>query len=77
MTKVTKQAIYELAMQVKRDLGHLADSLGEVKTEMQALRGHLVAIQQDIHSIYTTLARHEVRLDRIERRLELVGPVTP
>lgn len=77
MANVTKQAVYELAMQVKRDLGHLADSLGEVKSEMQALRGHLLATQKDVHNIYTTLARHEVYLDRLERRLGLAEPATP
>jgi hypothetical protein len=31
----------------------------------------MVAMQQDIQNIYTTLTRHETRLDRIERRLEI------
>jgi hypothetical protein len=31
----------------------------------------LVAISQDVNNIYGMLGRHEERLDRIERRLEL------
>jgi hypothetical protein len=31
----------------------------------------MVAMQQDIQNIYTTLTRHESRLDRIERWLEI------
>jgi hypothetical protein len=38
---------------------------------LNVLRGHIVGIQSDIHNIYGILARHEERLDRIDRRLEL------
>jgi hypothetical protein len=31
----------------------------------------MIAIQSDIHNIYGVLGRHDERLDRIERRLEL------
>jgi hypothetical protein len=31
----------------------------------------MVSLHQDILNINTTLARHELRLDRIENRLEL------
>ena len=40
---------------------------------MQAFRGH-ISLQQDVHNIYAILARHDTRLDRIERRLELAEP---
>ncbi len=45
--------------------------IDELKHEMQAFRTHLIGIQQDIIGIHSILARHEQRLDRIERRLEL------
>lgn len=35
------------------------------------MRGTMVSMQQDIHNIYGILSRHEMRLDRIENRLEL------
>jgi len=37
---------------------------------------HMVGLQQDSQNIYATLTRHETRLDRIERRLE-VSEVAP
>ena len=40
---------------------------------MIARRSHVHAIQQDVNNIYGILARHDARLDRIERRLDLVG----
>jgi hypothetical protein len=45
--------------------------MDEVKAELQALRNHSMAIQQDTSNIYTMLGRHENRLDRIDRRLEI------
>ena len=43
----------------------------ELKAELQAVRIHSIATQQDIQNIYATLARQEGRVERIERRLEL------
>jgi hypothetical protein len=31
----------------------------------------MVALQRDVQNIYPMLTRHETRLDRIERRLEI------
>jgi hypothetical protein len=31
----------------------------------------MVGMQQDVQNIYATPTRHETRLDRIERRLEI------
>jgi chromosome segregation ATPase len=49
--------------------------IDELKAEMQAFRGHMISLQQDVHNIYAILGRHEARLERIERRLDLVEPV--
>jgi hypothetical protein len=43
----------------------------EIKSEMNALRGHQVSMQQDTHNIYGILGRFDFRLEQIERRLEL------
>lgn len=68
--------MFEVLKQVRDRQTSMDLRIDELKGEMQAFRGHLVAVQQDIHNIYTTLARHEVRLDRIDRRLELVEPAS-
>ncbi len=49
--------------------------IDELKAEMQAFRGHMISLQQDVHNIYAVLARHDSRLERIERRLEIADPV--
>ena len=45
--------------------------VAEIKAELNGVRGHMISIQGDIHNIYGIPSRHDERLDRIERRLEL------
>jgi hypothetical protein len=74
MAEVSSDLVYEILKQIQADTAVLKLGQIEIKGELQAVRGHMLAMQQDIHNIYTTLARHDMRLDRIERRLELVEP---
>jgi hypothetical protein len=46
-------------------------AVGEVKSEITAMRGYIYGIQGDVSNIYTKLARHDVQLERIESRLDL------
>ena len=72
MAEVTNELIYEVLKQVQSDIAALLkESLRESNAALNAIRIHMVAMQQDIQNIYTTLTRHETRLDRIERRLEI------
>ena len=74
MVEVSNDLIYEVLKQIQERLGNVDSKVTELKAEMQAFRGHLVSLQQDVHNIYTILDRHDARLDRIERRLQLVEP---
>ncbi|PYE44661.1 hypothetical protein DFI02_10296 [Rhizobium sp. PP-F2F-G20b] len=71
MAEVTNEPMYELLKRFHQRFDKLDLSIGELKSEMQSMRGTLVSVQQDIHNIYGVLGRHETRLDRIENRLEL------
>jgi len=71
MAEANYELIYEILKTLKRDFGEMRSSVGEVKTELNAIRGHMVSLQQDVHNIYGILGRHDLRLERIERRLEL------
>ena len=71
MAEVTNELLYEILKAVQASVRKVEDGLSEVKQELIAIRGTMVSMQQDINNIYGILARHEVRLDRIERRLEL------
>lgn len=71
MAEVTSELMYELMKRIHADLGDLKLGQRELKAEINAMRGTMVSLHQDILNINTTLARHELRLDRIENRLEL------
>ena len=71
MAEVSNELIYEILKAMQADIRLLKDGQGEIKQELIAVRGTMVSMQQDINNIYGILARHDERLDRIERRLEL------
>ena len=71
MAEVSNELIYETLKAMQADIRLLEHGQGEIKQELIAVRGTMVSMQQDINNIYGILARHDERLDRIERRLEL------
>jgi hypothetical protein len=71
MAEVTNDLIYEILKGLQHDIRLLKDGQGEIKQELISMRGHMISIQSDISNIYGILARHDDRLDRIDRRLEL------
>lgn len=77
MTDVTMERIFEVLQSIRDGAARIDHKTDEIKAELQAMRGHMIALQTDVHNIYVTLDRHETRLDRIERRLELSSPALP
>ena len=71
MAEITNELIYEVLRQIQDRMSSFEKKLDEVKNELQALRIHSLAMQQDIQNIYSISARHDARLERIERRLEI------
>ena len=71
MPDATNDLIVEILRSLQQDVRLLKDGQSEIKQELISIRGTMVSMQQDINNIYGILARHEERLDRIERRLEL------
>jgi len=76
MVEVTNELMYEGLNQIQTDIAALKDGQRETNSALNAIRLHFVGLQQDIGNIYVTLTRHEARLDRIERRLELAEAPT-
>ena len=74
MAEVTNELIYEVLKSVQSRLDRMDGTLGEVKTELQAVRSHMVGVQQDVANIYSKLGDHDDRLARIETRLGLLEP---
>jgi len=76
MAEVTNELIYEVLKNLRNRMSRVEDSPSEVRREVQAIRGHMLAHQTDLSNIYTVLARHDVRLEHIERRLDIVDEPT-
>jgi predicted nucleic acid-binding Zn-ribbon protein len=68
--------MYEVLKQMQTDMSALKEGQRETNAALNAIRIHMVGMQQDIQNIYATLTRHETRLDRIERRLEIAEVAT-
>ena len=71
MADVSNELLYEILRPMQRERFEVKNSVGEVKLELSAVRGHFISMQQDVHNIYGVLTRHDASLERIERRLEL------
>lgn len=63
--------IFEVLKQVQQRLDRVDHKIDEIKSELNALGGHQISMQQDLQNVYGILGRSDVRLDPIERRLEL------
>jgi hypothetical protein len=74
MAEVTNELMYEVLKQLQSDVAGLKDAWLENTAALNAIRTHMIAQSQDIQNIYAMLARHDGRLARIERRLEITEP---
>ena len=71
MTEVSNELIYEVLKSMQGRLSNIENGIVDVKTELQAVRGHLLATQTDVANLYAGQGNIEMRLSRIERRLDL------
>jgi uncharacterized coiled-coil DUF342 family protein len=78
MADVTPELVFELLKSIQARLAQVDGKVDELKQEMQAsrtsqngIRQEITSVFQEISGVHTTLVRHEGRLDRIEKRLEL------
>ena len=78
MADATADLTLEKLKSVQARLAQVDGKIDELKQEMQAsrtsqngIRQEITSVFQEISGIHATLVRHEGRLDRIERCLEL------
>ncbi len=71
MAEVTNELMYELLKSMHQRMDRLETGIGEVKQELVSIRLSVMGVQNDVHNIYGMLGRHDERLDRIEKRLQL------
>ncbi|HEV7251636.1 MAG TPA: hypothetical protein VGN97_00845 [Mesorhizobium sp.] len=68
MAEVTNELTYEVLRKMQADMSLMKDSIGEIRQELVSIRLGMLSMQNDIYGIF---GRHDERLERIERRLEL------
>ena len=71
MGDVTNELMYELMKRIHHEMSEMHLDLGEVKRELNIARIHMAEMQSDIDNVYGVMGRQDLRLDRIERRLEI------
>ncbi|MBV9562890.1 MAG: hypothetical protein JOY90_20985 [Bradyrhizobium sp.] len=78
MAEVTAELMFEVLRSIQARLAQVDGKIDELKQEALALRTsqngirhEITSVFQEISGMHATLVRHEGRLDRIERRLEL------
>jgi hypothetical protein len=71
MPELTQELMLELLTKMNEHIDTLDASLDEIRSEMHCMRDTMTTMEQEIHSIYGVLGRHEGRLERIEKRLVL------
>jgi hypothetical protein len=78
MADVTPELVFEALKPVQARLAQIDGKSDGLKQEMQAsrtsrngVRQEITGVFQEILGIHATLVRHEGRMDRIGRRLEL------
>ncbi|MCA3448826.1 MAG: hypothetical protein IOD05_09385 [Rhodobacter sp.] len=68
---VTSELLYELLKAIRGDIARLGERLERVEGELRVLRGHVAALVQSDLNRGSEFASLVMRVDRIERRLEL------
>jgi hypothetical protein len=68
---VTSELLYELLKAIRGDIARLGERLERVEGELRVLRGHAAALVQSDLNRGSDFVSLVMRVDRIERRLEL------
>jgi septal ring factor EnvC (AmiA/AmiB activator) len=83
MADAAADLMFEVLKSIQARLAQVDGKIDELKQEMQAsrtsqngIRHEITSVFQEISGVHATLVRHEGRLDRIERRLELNDATT-
>ena len=73
MAEVTNELIYEVLKSMQARLGNIEQGNKETAARLSALQTHLLAVEKDVANIYESLGALDARLDRIEKRMDLIA----
>jgi hypothetical protein len=69
---VTKEQIYDAMLEIRDRLDRAKDRMAGLHQEIVSIDLRMAAMRIDIANLYAVLGRNDLRLERIERRLDLV-----
>ena len=73
MSEVSNELLYEVLKNIQARLGNLEQAQKETVARLSAMQTHLLAVEKDVLNIYDSLNALDSRLERIERRLDMVN----
>ncbi len=73
MAEITNELIYEVLKSMQARLGNMEQGQKEIAARISALQTHMLAVEKDVANLYEALAALDTRLERIEKRLDIVG----
>jgi archaellum component FlaC len=68
---VTNALLLEHLKDIQAKLAKMSNDLGDLKTDMRGMKGHMASFMQSELAQDNAIAALQERLERIERRLEL------
>ncbi|MEL6913334.1 MAG: hypothetical protein AAFP13_02410 [Pseudomonadota bacterium] len=68
---VTNELLLETLKAMQTKLGEISSDVQDVKTDLRGVKGHMAAFMQSEVAQDGAMAAIQLRLDRIERRLDL------
>jgi hypothetical protein len=73
MTDQTESLILEILKRIQADVADMKADLKELKLRTTIVKGHLAGVMASLGIMNDRMDRFDTRLERIERRLDLVG----
>ncbi len=73
MAEISAELVYEVLKSLQADVSTMKNGQRDIREELIGVRLHQHASQGELNSILSRLSSIEGRMERIERRLDLVA----
>ena len=71
MSEVTQELVYELLKRIQGDIAGLKEVQRDLRQEVSSVRGQVHLLQGDLNNLRHSVSQMDIRLERIQTRLEL------
>jgi len=73
MAEVSNTLLHSSLQDIQARLGNIEQSQKETVARLSAIQTHLMAVEKDVLNIHEALSALDNRLERVERRLDMVN----